>query len=67
MMYVYRQPQETTNAQAKHGADTPRRRCAYAWKEPVKYRSETYCWTQKLNRKDYGVDEYWVLFAVVNC
>ena len=27
----------------------------------VKYRSETYCWTQKLNRKDYGVDTYWVL------
>ena len=21
----------------------------------VKYRSETYCWTQKLNREDYGV------------
>ena len=28
----------------------------------VKYRSETYCWTQKLNREDYGVDKYWVLF-----
>jgi hypothetical protein len=27
----------------------------------VKYRSETYCWTQKLNREDYGVDTYWVL------
>jgi hypothetical protein len=24
----------------------------------VKYRSETYCWTQKLNREDYGVDKY---------
>ena len=23
----------------------------------VKYRSETYCWTQKLNRKDYGADK----------
>ena len=31
----------------------------------VKYRSETYCWTQKLNREDYGVDTYWVLLAVV--
>jgi hypothetical protein len=31
----------------------------------VKYRSETYCWTQKLNREDYGVDKYWVLVAVV--
>ena len=31
----------------------------------VKYRSETYCWTQKLNREDYGVDKYWVLLAVV--
>jgi hypothetical protein len=25
----------------------------------VKYRSETYCWTQKLNREDYDVDKYW--------
>ena len=24
----------------------------------VKYRSETYDWTQKLNREDYGVDKY---------
>jgi hypothetical protein len=24
----------------------------------VKYRSETYCWTQKLNREDYGIDKY---------
>ena len=31
----------------------------------VKYRSEKYCWTKKLNRKDYGVDKYWVLLAVV--
>ena len=31
----------------------------------VKYKSETYCWTQKLNREDYGVDKYWVLLAVV--
>ena len=31
----------------------------------VKYRSETYCWTQKLNREDYGVDKYWVLLAIV--
>ena len=27
----------------------------------VKYRSETYWWTQKLNREDYGVDKYWVI------
>ena len=27
----------------------------------VKYRSETYCWTEKLNREDYGLDKYWVL------
>ncbi len=26
----------------------------------VKYKSETYCWTKKLNREDYGVDKYWV-------
>ena len=24
----------------------------------VNYRSETYCWTQELNREDYGVDKY---------
>ena len=30
----------------------------------VKYKSETYCWTQKRNRKDYGADKYWVLLAV---
>ena len=35
------------------------------WPVCSKYRSETYCWTQKLNREDYGVDEYWVLLAVV--
>ncbi len=23
----------------------------------VKYNSETYCWTQKLNGEDYGVDK----------
>ncbi len=27
----------------------------------IKYRSETYCWTQDLNREDCGVDKYWVL------
>jgi len=27
----------------------------------VRYRTETYYWTQKLNREDYGVDNYWVL------
>ena len=26
----------------------------------VKYGSEMYCWTQKLNWEDYGVDKYWV-------
>ena len=31
----------------------------------VKYRPQTYCWTQKLNREDYGVDKFWVLLAVV--
>jgi hypothetical protein len=30
----------------------------------VKYRSETYCWTKKLNKEDYGVDMYLVLLAV---
>ena len=27
----------------------------------VKYRSETFYWTQKLNREDYEVDKFWVL------
>ena len=31
----------------------------------VKYRSETYSWTQKLSREDSGVDKYWVILAVV--
>jgi hypothetical protein len=29
-------------------------------------RSETYCWTQKLSREDYGVDKYWVLFLFLS-
>jgi hypothetical protein len=28
----------------------------------VKYRSETYCWTRKLNREDSGVDKYFFHF-----
>jgi hypothetical protein len=28
----------------------------------VKYKTETYYWTPKLNREDYGVDKYWVFF-----
>ena len=32
----------------------------------VKYRSETYYWTEKLNREDYGVDKYWVLLLLFN-
>ena len=31
----------------------------------VKYKSETYCRTKKLNRDDDGVDKYLVLLAVV--
>ncbi len=31
----------------------------------VKYRSETYSWTQKLSREDTGVDKYWEILAVV--
>jgi len=31
----------------------------------VKYRTEAYSWTQKLNREDYGIDKYWVLLVVV--
>ena len=28
----------------------------------VKYRSETFCWTQKLNRIHCGVDKYFFFF-----
>ncbi len=38
-----------------------RRRVLLASLPQVKYKSETYCWTQKLNREDYGVDKYWGL------
>ena len=31
----------------------------------VKYRSETFCWTKKRDREDYGVDKSGVLLAVV--
>ena len=31
----------------------------------VKYKSETYCWTQKLKKEDHGVEKYWLLLAVV--
>jgi hypothetical protein len=27
----------------------------------VKYKSETYCWTKKLDKEDYGVDKYFLL------
>jgi hypothetical protein len=30
----------------------------------VKYKPETYLWTQKLNKQDYGVDKHWVLDIV---
>ncbi len=31
----------------------------------LKYKSETYYWTRKLNRDDYGVDKYFV--PVTSC
>ena len=31
----------------------------------VKHRSETYYWTQKLIREDYGVNKTWVILVVV--
>ena len=31
----------------------------------VKYKSETYSWTQKLNMEDYGFDKYWALLSAV--
>ena len=35
------------------------------WPVAVKYMSETHCWTQKLNKEDYGFAKCWVLLAVV--
>ena len=31
----------------------------------VKYKSETYRWTKKINREDYGAHKYWELLAAV--
>ena len=33
----------------------------------VKYKSETYCWTKKLNRDDYMVDKYLVTSTSCCC
>jgi hypothetical protein len=35
-----------------------------AVKLAVKYKSETYCWTKKLIKEDYGVDKTWVFNRV---
>ena len=32
--------------------------------QQFKYKSETYCWTKKINREDYGVESTGVLPAV---
>ena len=42
-----------------------KKKCVAGQFAAIKYRSDTYCWTQKLKREDYGVDKYWVLLAVV--
>ena len=31
----------------------------------VKDTSETYCWTQKLKREDYGVDKYFLCLILL--
>ena len=42
-----------------------RKKKSVAGQFAVKYQSETYCWTKKLNQEDYRVDKNWVLLAVV--
>jgi hypothetical protein len=27
----------------------------------VKYKTETFSWTNKISKEDYGIDKYWVL------
>jgi len=43
----------------------PQKKKSVAGQFAVNYKSETYCRTKKLNEEDYGVHEYWVLFAVI--
>ena len=43
-------------------AGYPKKRRVAGQFAAVKYRSEMYCWTKKLNREDCGVDKYWVNF-----
>ncbi len=31
----------------------------------VKYKSEAYCWTKKVNKEDCGLDKDWVLLPVL--
>jgi hypothetical protein len=38
------------------GVVTSVERRSVAGQFAIKYKSETYCWTQKLNREDYGFD-----------
>jgi hypothetical protein len=49
----------------QEGCLSCRKKKSVAGQFAVKYKSETHRWTKKLNRKDYGVDQYWVLLAVV--
>ncbi len=35
-----------------------KKKCVAGQFAAVKYRSETYCWTKKINREDYGVGKY---------
>jgi hypothetical protein len=45
----------------QEGAYTEEKKKSVAGQFAVKYRPETQCWTQKLNRKDYDVDKYFLL------
>jgi len=42
----------------REGAYPNKNKKSVAGQFAVKHRSETYCWTQKLSREDYGVDKY---------
>ncbi len=48
------------NGQSRMKVSQKEKECCWSI-ATVKYRSETYCWTQKLNREDDGVDKYWVI------
>jgi hypothetical protein len=50
----------------ERGKGIPRKDdCLHRGSGPDAYQAKTYCWTEKLNKEDDGIDKHWVLLAVV--